>query len=140
MRVTQAVTAPLSPPSATVHEDGAAASPTKDPELRALLEARRDALLEFMRIHSMKGHLGVRQDNHFPASVTTEYLEVQLELAESKEERIAAIEKALASFMSLEKSTKAMLDAGVGEHGDYPSARAARLKVEILLHKEKNRK
>lgn len=140
IRVTQAATAPSSPPSAPVHENATAAPPAKDPELRALLEARRDALQEFMRIQRMKFEMGVGPDNRFPESVTMEYLEAQLELAESKDERIAAIEEALASFMYQEKVAKVRGEVGDGSDGDYPLARAARLKLEIMLHKEKKRK
>ncbi|MBL8816557.1 MAG: hypothetical protein JNL58_11050 [Planctomyces sp.] len=138
--MTQAVTVPLSPPSATVHEDGAAAPLTKDPELKALLEARRDALRELIRIQSEGFMRGTARVDRFPESVTMEYLEVQLELAESKEERVAAHEEALATFTAWENLVKAKQRIGLAPYSQTPVAGVARLKVEILLHKEKTRK
>ena len=107
---------------------------SEDKELRALLESRRDAL----RAVVLNQHDGIqtgRGESPQYDEMMIEVMNVELELARTKEERIAIIEATLAGFIKREEIQEAKFNAGVGGASVILITKATRLKVEIELHK-----
>lgn len=107
---------------------------SEDKELRALLESRRDALRTVLQNHLAM----MEQDYAEPpmyADLIVEIMHVDLELARTKEERIAIIEEPFAMLVKREKDQKDRVDAALESESSLFIARADRLKVEIELHK-----
>lgn len=113
-----------------------AALQVEDPELRALREARRDVLKEAVEILGVRFREGGSSPNAFIAA-NVALLEAELELAGSKEERVHVLQQLLEQHKELEQRMEEMSDLGVGRPEDYLTAKAARLKAEIELHKAK---
>lgn len=124
--------------TAAVVQDNAAAAPhVEDPELRALLEARRDTMKELVRIKESASEVGAGSVREV-AVANIALAEAELELARSKDQRIAILEQLLERQRELEQVQQAMRDSGAGQHEDFFAAKAARLKAEIELHKARN--
>ena len=107
---------------------------SEDKELRALLESRRDAIRlvvadQHARLQTGKGESPMYNE------MIIEAMNVELELARTKEERIAVIEATLAGFIKREANQEAKFNAGVGGTSVIMITKATRLKVEIELHK-----
>ena len=107
---------------------------SEDKELRSLLESRRDAIRSVVaeqqeRLQTGKGELPVYND------MIIEAMNVELELSRTKEERIAIIEATLSGFIKREEYQEAKFNAGAGGSSAMLITKAARLKVEIELHK-----
>ena len=115
-------------------ESLAGAQEPEDKELRALLEARRDVLKDAVNILNEKFREGGSSlDAVVAANVAL--LEAELELPVSKEERLLVLQQLLKQHSRLEQRMEEVLEHGVGRPEDYLTAKAARLKVEIELHK-----
>ena len=107
---------------------------SEDKELRALLTSRRDALKTVLQ-----NHLAMMEQDYAEspmyADFIVEMMHVDLELARTKDERIAIIEASLAMLVDREKHKEAMVDAALESPSLLFIAKADRLKVEIELHK-----
>jgi hypothetical protein len=107
---------------------------SEDKELRALLTSRRDALRAIVLNQHARIQTGTEDLREYDEMVI-EAMNVELELARTKEERIAIIEAILAGFVKREEYQEAKLNAGVGGTSVMLITKATRLKVEIELHK-----
>jgi len=109
-----------------------------DKELRALLVARRDVLKDFVGAMQSEmdsseaiGAGGIAQ----LARARYEFYKAELELTESKKERIEILERALEAQSEVEEMFEVRQEPrGLGYH-----AKAERIKIEIELHKEKKK-
>ena len=105
----------------------------EDPELRALLEARRDTLKEVVQISNpMKHASGVSVAEMSAANMSL--LEAELELTESQQERIAIFEKTLAAQAVIESSAEARMRVAQGTTDQLLIVTADRMKAEIDVH------
>jgi hypothetical protein len=109
-----------------------------DKELRALLIARRDVWKEFLesatardQIAEHRGDIDILRLN----SIRQEFYKAELELAESKEDRIRTLLQALESQSHAEEIVAVRSDSM--ESSYY--LKADRLRIEIELHKEKKK-
>lgn len=107
---------------------------SEDKELRALLESRRDALRSVVADQHTRLQIGTAELPVYDEMII-EVMNVELELARTKEERIAIIEATLAGFIKREEYHEAKFNAGVGGTSVILITKATRLKVEIELHK-----
>ena len=95
---------------------------------------RRDVLKEAVEILGASfGQGTISLDAVVAANVAL--FEAELELPGSKEERLLVLQQLLEQHKWLEKRMADMFEVGVGHQEDYLTAKAARLKVEIELHK-----
>ena len=107
---------------------------SEDKELRVLLTSRRDALKAVLQNRFTRFQQGTEEFGVY-ADIIIETMKVDLELARTKEERIAVIESFLAMLVDREKRLEAMANAQLAGSSSLFIARADRLKVEIELHK-----
>ena len=109
-----------------------------DIELRALLIARRDALKDLVRVTEAQMDSQVERNagGIFQlAKVRNELYRAELELTESKKERIEILAKALEAQAEMED----MFDIRQESKDVVYYAKAERIKIEIELHKEKKK-
>ncbi len=107
---------------------------SEDKELRVLLTSRRDALKAILQNRFTRFQQGTEEFVMY-ADIVIEMMKVDLELARTKEERIAVIEASLEMLVDREKRLEAMVDAALESSSLLLIAKADRLKVEIELHK-----
>lgn len=107
---------------------------SEDKELRTLLESRRDVLKAVLQNQLALLHQGDAESPAY-ADMVIEVMNVDLELARTKDERIAIIEASLAMLVDREKYQEAKVNAALGSSSSLFIAQADRLKVEIELHK-----
>ena len=107
---------------------------SEDKELRALLTSRRDALTAIVVNQHARFQTGQQKFSAY-ADMVIEMMNVDLELARTKKERIAIIEASLATLVDGEKSLEAKFKIGLSDSPEVLIAKAARLKVEIELYK-----
>ena len=122
-------------------ENPAVTQEPEDPELRALLEARRDTLKEVVSLLNGRFQTGTITA-YEPLMAKTALLEAELELAKSQHERIAIFEKMLEAQTEVERNLSEIVEYG-GREGagpeDLKKATAARMKAEIDLHKARKK-
>jgi len=109
-----------------------------DIELRALLIARRDALKDLVRVTEAQMDRQVERNAggiFQMAKVRNELYRAELELTESKKERIEILAKALEAQAEMED----MFDIRQESKDVVYYAKAERIKIEIELHKEKKK-
>ena len=109
-----------------------------DKELRALLVARRDVwkdLLERMAVRDAVAEGRDSFDIMRLNAIRQEFYKAELELAESKEDRIKVLMQALESQSAAEEIMSDRADASDAEF----YLKADRLRIEIELHKEKRK-
>jgi len=109
-----------------------------DIELRALLIARRDALKDLVRVTEAQMDSQVERNagGIFQlAKVRNELYRAELELTESKKERIEILAKALEAQAEMED----MFDIRQESKDVVYYSKAERIKIEIELHKEKKK-
>jgi hypothetical protein len=107
---------------------------SEDKELRALLKSRREALKVIVANQHTRLHLG-REGFSAYADLIIEMMHVDVELARSKQERIAVIEASLGILVDAEDRLEAQFKNGLSDSSEVLIAKADRLKVEIELHK-----
>jgi hypothetical protein len=112
--------------------------PAKDAavQLQSLLKERRDTLrklVEFRVAQYKAGTVGVID----AAYAQDRLVDVELELAKNKDERIAIRQRQVDFCRSIEKITQARHDAGTVSTADLLDAKDFRLNAEIQLLREK---
>jgi hypothetical protein len=116
------------------HSSMAVTQESEDKELRALLTARREALKSVMADHVARFQQGT-EDSPANADLVMELMHVDLELARTKNDRIAIIESSLETLVEREKFVEAKVKASLSSSTSLSMAKADRLKLEIELHK-----
>ena len=111
----------------------------EDKELRALLESRRDALKSVLKTQRERGRQG-SEGSLGIAGIVSDLMDVELELARTKEERIAIIEASLAMHVQIEQDRESAVKARVVSRSDFLVFKADGLKIEIELYKAKKDK
>ena len=111
-----------------------------DKELRALLIARRDVLKDLDAMVSVRRmatdmHIGPGDIGRI-SQIRQELYRAELELADSKEDRIEILTKALEKQAEAEDFAEARGNDGRDE---VFSLKADRIRIEIELHKEKKK-
>ncbi len=112
--------------------------PAKNPaaEVESLMKERRDALQKLVRILDSQYRMGTVDFNRV-ASAASKLADMELELAKTKDERIAACRKQVELCRDAEKLCQARVNAGTATEADVYEAKAERLKAEIHLAREK---
>lgn len=108
----------------------------EDAELRALLESRREVLKSLSEVMKQRAAAGSGILNDV-TDINSELLDVELELARTKDERVALLEAALVSQVQIEQRVQSMFNSGVLNLSDNLVSQANRLKIEVELHKAK---
>ena len=104
-------------------------------QLQSLLKERRDTLRKLVdAVESRYRSGGVSVDSVLRAS--EQLLEAELDLAETKPERIAVYGKLVANFHEREQAARAGYDTGTATLESLLEVTAARLKAEIQLLRE----
>jgi hypothetical protein len=114
----------------------------KTAEIRALLKERRSALQEVIRIFSAQYAEGVRVTLSVREAlgIRRETLKVELELAETSNDRLKAIRSALSFAEDLEKRATSRRDTGaVGAPFDVALAKAEVLAIRIEILREEQK-
>ena len=109
-----------------------------DKELRALLIARRDVWKEFLESATARDQIAEHRDDIDILrlnSIRQEFYKAELELAESKEDRIKILMDALEDQSQVEEAL--LIRQGNSDAEFY--LKADRLRIEIELHKEKKK-
>ena len=109
-----------------------------DKELRSLLIARRDVWKELLEGTTLRDQIADHRDSIDIMrlnSIRQEFYKAELELAESKEDRIKVLMQALESQSDAEEIMSVRADATDAEF----YLKADRLRIEIELHKEKRK-
>jgi outer membrane protein TolC len=104
--------------------------------LQDLLKQRRDTLRELVDYLEAAFRQGVGSAESV-ALASSELLDAELDMAQSKAERIAIREKMVENLKEQEKMVEARNQAGMSRPGEMLRARAGRLKAEIDLLREK---
>jgi outer membrane protein TolC len=104
---------------------------------KALMQERLDALKEVVEIQKIRMTHGVEDNSQAMCDAQTAALAAELELCESKEQRLKVLEKNLEVQQQFEKIAQARFQAAAGTRADVLTAKAARLDAEIALEKEK---
>lgn len=107
------------------------------PEIKVLLKERRDVLAK--RIELLRARYAVGTGNDTLSSLFTamdQLLLAELQLANSREQRVTLTHKRLDNMRELERSVKQRFEAGTGSTDEVLSATAARLQAEIDLLRE----
>ena len=105
-------------------------------EIEALLKERRDTLQQLVESTEALYRSGVAPLDSL-LRATDELLAAQLELAKSKEERIAIHRERLKNARRLEHHSETIYKEGRASVTEYLRAKAARLKAEIELARER---
>ncbi len=108
-----------------------------DPQLRTLLEARRDTLKQLVELVNMEMDIGHSAYTELSAANLL-LTEAELETAGTPAERIACSERALESYREIERIVEALAEIGTVKAVDVLLARAARLKAEANLNEARN--
>lgn len=116
------------------HPSMAVSEESEDKELRGLLMARRDALKAVLADRVKLLQRGT-EDSPAYADLIIELMNVDLELAKTKNERIAIVESSLEMFVEREKLQEAKVKASLSSSASLSIAKADRLKLEIELYK-----
>ena len=105
-------------------------------EIEALLKERRNTLQQLVESIEALYRSGVAPLDYL-LRATDELLAAQLELAKSKEERIAIYRERLKNARRLENRSETIHKEGRASVTEYLRAKAARLKAEIELARER---
>jgi hypothetical protein len=105
-----------------------------DQELQTLLVEHRDTLKTIRQFVDKDINTGVVQIGDM-INANKAYFNAELELAKSPQERIVILEEALEKQTDVESIANAKMEVGTGYRAELLIAKAARLKVEIDLHK-----
>lgn len=116
------------------HPSMAVTQESEDKELRGLLMARRNALKAVLADRVKLFQQGT-EDSPAYADLIIELMNVDLELAKTKNERIAIVESSLEMFVEREKLQEAKVKANLSSSALLSIAKADRLKLEIELYK-----
>lgn len=108
----------------------------EDKELQTLLEARRDTLRKVVQLIEQQEATTSVFDL---TNANTEFLEAELELVSSQQERIAIFEKILDTQTELEQGVREIVKEGRASVTELLIATAARMKAEIDLHKARKK-
>ena len=106
------------------------------PAFQELLKERLATLKEVVAAEKQVYQTG---QGSFEAVVRAqlEYLEVELELCQTKKERVAALSRSLEAMKEYEKQVDARFQAGVGTVTSTLRAKAGRLKIQVELERAK---
>ena len=105
-----------------------------DQELQTLLVEHRDTLKTIRQFVDKDINTGVVQIGDM-INANNAYFNAELELPKSPQERIVVLEEALEKQTDVESIANAKMEVGTGYKAELLIAKAARLKVEINLHK-----
>ena len=111
--------------------------------LRRLLMEKREALRQLVNVKRTQIREGRANGTLSGAAVTEaelNLLAVELELAQSRPERIAVLEKMAKEAKNYEDMAKADIDSGVAPAWTRVEARLKRLNYQIKLEEEKAKK
>ena len=105
-------------------------------QLKSLMEERRDALDKAVTILSSMYRVGTATFDQV-VSAMAKLADAELELAKTKDERIAVYRKQVESWRDAEKVCQARLQAGTATEVNVLEAKSERLKAEIQLLRER---
>ena len=106
-------------------------------QLESLLKERRDTLRQLVETLEGQWRAGLT-DGQLPIlHARNELLDAELDLAKTREERIAAREKMVANLKVIEKAAEMQQRMGTTTPDTLLRAKAARLKAEAQLLREK---
>lgn len=105
-----------------------------DQELQTLLVEHRDTRKRILTIAASSANKGTARIVDV-ISANEAFVEAEIQLAKSHQEQVAVFQEALNVQTKLEEDANASVEAGVRPRTELLRAKAARLKVEIDLHK-----
>ena len=118
---------------------GPTRSKAEDPRLRALMTQKRDLLRQLETDREAQFQVGTATTEQVEKAVIA-VIQADLELAQTRRERIALRQKSVDVATKIEESTAVRYRAATVTQTEWQEAQLARLEAEIALEREKNSK
>lgn len=107
-------------------------------KIQNLLQEKYSLLQEVRRQYFVYGTSSVIPDNHEDyIRLTSEMLEIELQLANSPQERIQALNKALEQALSLKNDVKVAIEGGTATKKSFLIPEIWRTDIQIRLERQK---